>query len=233
MRLFRHSYVILFLICIILIPTSAAKSIPVQSPSMMHNDKAGSETLNQGDRVEIVSVNSRDDIVTYLQGKEIGYERFGDYGDVIAYQKNGIQKNCPVIHRVVLWLDYNLTSNSCDIPEMDLYDLTENIQIPHFGYNDMNLTIPIREILRMFQKSGDPHSGFITKGDNNPVCDQGNLIDPTGSGVEPIKIEWIEGRVKQKEDDSLLLIIIIVVMILIVIGLVLFICRYRKKKNRE
>jgi len=168
----------------------------------MHNDKGGSETLNQGDRVEIVSVNSRDDIITYLQGKEIGYERFGDYGDVIAYLKNGMQKNTLIIHRVVLWLDYNLTSYSCDIPEMDLYNLTENIQISHFGYNDMNLTIQIQEILRMFKKSGNPHSGFITKGDNNPVCDQGNLIDPIGNLVEPIKIEWIEGKVKQKQEED-------------------------------
>ena len=235
MKLCSRSYFILFLIGIVLVPTSAAKSITVQSPSMMHNNnKAESETLNQGDTIEIVSVNSRDDIITYLQGKEIDYERFGDYGDVIAYLKNGKQKDVPVIHRVILWLDYNLTSSSCDIPEMNLFNLTMDIQISNFGYNDMKLTIPIQEILRMFQESANPHSGFITKGDNNPVCDQGNLIDPTGSRVEPIKVEWIEGKVEQKEEDSnIILIIVIIFMVLIIIGTVIFIWTYRKRKKKR
>ncbi len=40
----------------------------------------------------------------------------------------------------------------------------------------------------------DPHGGYITKGDNNPTIDQGNLRI-TGVGVvEPVKKEWIVGK---------------------------------------
>ncbi|MCK9307685.1 MAG: S26 family signal peptidase, partial [Methanoculleus sp.] len=40
----------------------------------------------------------------------------------------------------------------------------------------------------------DPHGGYITKGDNNPYIDQGNLRISGVGVVEPVKKEWIVGK---------------------------------------
>jgi len=40
----------------------------------------------------------------------------------------------------------------------------------------------------------DPHGGYITKGDNNPYIDQGNLRIAGVGVVEPVKKEWIIGK---------------------------------------
>ncbi len=39
----------------------------------------------------------------------------------------------------------------------------------------------------------DPHGGYITKGDNNPVIDQGAYLPGVGV-LEPVKGEWIVGK---------------------------------------
>jgi signal peptidase len=40
----------------------------------------------------------------------------------------------------------------------------------------------------------DPHGGYITKGDNNPYIDQGNLRISGVGVVEPVKKDWIVGK---------------------------------------
>jgi len=40
----------------------------------------------------------------------------------------------------------------------------------------------------------DPHGGYITKGDNNPYIDQGNLKISGVGVVEPVEKEWIIGK---------------------------------------
>ena len=40
----------------------------------------------------------------------------------------------------------------------------------------------------------DPHGGYITKGDNNPYIDQGNLRIAGIGMIEPVKKEWIVGK---------------------------------------
>ena len=40
----------------------------------------------------------------------------------------------------------------------------------------------------------DPHGGYITKGDNNPYIDQGNLRIAGVGVVEPVEKEWIVGK---------------------------------------
>ncbi|RXE56843.1 phosphohydrolase [Methanoculleus taiwanensis] len=43
------------------------------------------------------------------------------------------------------------------------------------------------------QYYADPHGGYITKGDNNPVIDQGTYFQGIGV-VEPVRKEWIVGK---------------------------------------
>lgn len=40
------------------------------------------------------------------------------------------------------------------------------------------------------------HSGFITQGDKNPVCDQASGFCST-----PIKFEWITGKIVKLKDN--------------------------------
>ena len=40
----------------------------------------------------------------------------------------------------------------------------------------------------------DPHGGYITRGDNNPSIDQGNLRIAGVGVVEPVRKEWIVGK---------------------------------------
>ena len=72
--------------------------VVIESGSMEHdNNSLYAEpgythlgTIDTGDLV-IVKEAGKKDIVTYLEGKDTGYEKYGDYGDVIVYYKNGIR----------------------------------------------------------------------------------------------------------------------------------------------
>ena len=108
--------------------------VVIESGSMEHDDnplypEPGFTHIGAIDTGDLVLVKSagRDDIVTYLAGKQQGYERYGDYGDVIIYYKNGLRGVCsagasldeaecnrqdgewtpatPVIHRAMAWVE--------------------------------------------------------------------------------------------------------------------------------
>ena len=75
--------------------------VVIESGSMEHDDnplypEPGFTHIGAIDTGDLVLVKSagRDDIVTYLAGKQQGYERYGDYGDVIIYYKNGLRGVC-------------------------------------------------------------------------------------------------------------------------------------------
>ena len=70
--------------------------VVIESGSMEHDGnqlypEPGFTHIGPIDTGDLVLVKSaeRDDIVTYLEGKQTGYKRYGDYGDVIIYYKNG------------------------------------------------------------------------------------------------------------------------------------------------
>jgi signal peptidase len=103
-------------------------------------------------------------IATYHSSQEGGYEKFGDYGDVIIYRQDGSQRETPIIHRARFWV--NESEN--------WYDKANESFV---GGNDCASTT----------NCPAPHSGFITKGDNNEQYDQVSGI----SG--PVKPGWIKG----------------------------------------
>jgi hypothetical protein len=54
-------------------------------------------------------------------------------------------------------------------------------------------------ILGSFQKKGmKPHSGFLTKGDNNNVLDQMGVYHSDRDLMEPVTVNWIVGKMKDK-----------------------------------
>ena len=103
-------------------------------------------------------------IATYASASETGYERFGDYGDVIIYRKDGNQGVTPIIHRARFWVNEG-----------------EN------WYERANESYVGGEDCEAVRNCPAPHAGFITKGDNNDGYDQVKGI----SGV--VKPEWVKG----------------------------------------
>ncbi|MCK5560403.1 MAG: hypothetical protein KAJ51_07400 [Thermoplasmata archaeon] len=227
----------------------------MESRSMMHGDKSSSETLDPGDVVEIVKIKSRDDVITYVQGKEMNYKMFGDYGDVIAYYKNGVEGR-PVIHRTVVWIKFNDTTfnynnstgrwrgGAYDIPELNVYGLTSIYQIANYSYNSEDLMIDFGSIIDNFANStfpgglrmgfkSTPHSGFLTKGDNNVITDQNSLRDSNGNFVEPVKVEWIKGKVKFADETFFDLYLYMIVIIVIIIAIIIIVWFKRRKKKSE
>lgn len=60
--------------------------------------------MHRGDVVFLVSPD-RTKIITWEEGKEMGYKSFGDYGDVIVYYPNGDKSRTPIIHRAMYWVE--------------------------------------------------------------------------------------------------------------------------------
>ncbi len=194
--------------------------VVVESRSMMHAEDSDIGVIDTGDLVLVKKVNSRSEITTYTEGKDDDYETYGTYGDVIIYKKNG-GGDTPVIHRAVVWIEFNDTTfnhnattgywsgGAYDIPELDAYGETSTYSIPDYGHDGTNLIIDFKIILDNFANTtirttgvrlgfrSKPHSGFLTKGDSedNTMVDQNSLrIGSTPVFVEPLKVKWIVGK---------------------------------------
>ncbi len=180
--------------------------VVIISSSMVHN-RAESDvgTVDIGDIVFIKKVHQRNDITSWVQGRERGYKTYGDYGDVIVYRKDG-GKETPVIHRAIVWVDVNettlaqgLSSMTFDVPSLDLYDVTEftikNARVFSSGkMRRTNLSIDLSKLRDKYERSGlTPEGGFLTKGDNNPNVDQVSLPSASGYTVDPVRLEWVVG----------------------------------------
>jgi signal peptidase I len=82
--------------------------VTIESESMVPH-------MNVGDLVVVVQKDRFGELQPWDQGKTTGYQKFGDYGDVIIYRPNGIQdfwssvglltlsKQHPIIHRAITW----------------------------------------------------------------------------------------------------------------------------------
>ena len=87
-----------------------APMVAIESGSMMHLDEPFGRigTIDAGDMVLLVKVDSYDDIVTEKEAENNeGYDSYGDYGDVIVYRKEGRTDVDQIIHRAMCWIDKN------------------------------------------------------------------------------------------------------------------------------
>lgn len=71
--------------------------IAVESGSMMPH-------IQIGDFIFVESAD-RTKIITYNEGKEIGYSTFDEYGDVILYKPRGREGVTPIIHRAMYYVE--------------------------------------------------------------------------------------------------------------------------------
>lgn len=187
--------------------------VVVESDSMQHSsDRSYIGVIDTGDIV-LVKDNAPETVVTYLQGQENGYQKYGEYGDVIIYERYGNPAYKSVIHRVICRVDYNSTGGGFDIPELAgiptdqwkvlgsgqqvWWNLDGVVEIYDIGYKEVTVQLDLAAMLRYFDDRGRiPHSGFITMGDHNFAV-QGNglmgLYDQLAICREPIRDSWVVG----------------------------------------
>lgn len=109
--------------------------------------------------------DARHGVVTAERGATTGYRTFDRTGDVIVFQPNGNERRTPVIHRAMLWVEDG----------ENWYDRVDGDAI---GSADS---------CRELRNCPAPHSGFVTKGDNNGAYDQ---VTGTSTVVRPA---WVVG----------------------------------------
>ena len=170
----------------------------VNSQSMQHGVGSQLGIIDTGDII-ILKSSDRVDIRSFVDGYKEGFTSFGDYGHVIIYDRGGDQN--PVIHRAILWLDYNgdhtwsapslkdypstLWSNGHNTDYMALSGI---LMLGKMGYKDITCSIDLDRLANVA-----PSSGFITMGDNNSVFDQaGGIINNLVSKEIIRSVAWIE-----------------------------------------
>lgn len=260
--LIRDVLIALFLVLIILTALWAytgqwfgAPMVAIESGSMMHlNEPFGRiGTIDAGDMVLLVKVNSRSDIVANIERDPDNYH-YGKYGDVIVYRPYGDEDKDQIIHRAMCWVDYHEEYDTYTVEGYDLYNVTE-INIPELGLSKW--THPKTELdPNGGRRSITPHSGYFTKGDNPITNDR---VDQASGGIcdQPVKVSWISGKARGElpwigtlnllfnditsgkntlgnvpQDSVYCLIILIAVLISIPISLDLY-SYYKEKKNKQ
>ena len=170
--------------------------VVIESESMQHSDDTSYiGVIDTGDLVLVKKVTDKGDVVTYIEGRAMDYKTYGDYGDVVIYRKGGSYITTPIIHRAILWLEWNSTNNSFNAPDLALleygvdwavsvgsspYNITGNIILYGVGYE--NKTVTIRPSIL------ERHSGFITMGDHN--CAKW----PNAYDHSIVHEDWVEGK---------------------------------------
>ena len=168
----------------------AAPMVAIESGSMEHRNPPYGRigTIDAGDMVLLVKVNSKDDVNPFATSDEYHY---GKKGDVVVYLPDGKTNTDQIIHRAMCWIEVEYingekvyTIEDAD-PPIIRQNASEPIYLPEFGIRQGNNG----KAMPWFE-----HSGFITKGDNpdsNPTCDQiGNISH------QLVKVEWITGKAR-------------------------------------
>jgi len=185
--------------------------VVVESESMQHSNTYSSVgVIDTGDLTFVRTLQRSHGVVTWVQGEKDGYSRHGGYGDVIVYHKNGLTSVTPIIHRAIVWIEWNASAQGYDVPSMGLRGVKDTLTIrdlPSYSTGarmDVNLPINVSAIINNFKTVPGriPHSGYLTKGDHNSDVDQVSLPAWTSLGtrpegltkyVEPVEKGWIVG----------------------------------------
>ncbi len=187
--------------------------VVVESESMQHSHEWSSVgVIDTGDLTLVRTLDKADGVVTWVEGRRTGYERYDDFGDVIVYHKNGLSDTTPIIHRALVRVVWNETGGGFDVPSLDppltnVQDsfVIEDLNTYHNGFREaIDLRVDVAAIINNFDRNPAvaPHDGIITKGDHNREVDQVSLPGWSGAGapppnisgyVEPVLDSWIVG----------------------------------------
>ncbi len=185
--------------------------VVIESKSMQHSDTTSYiGVIDTGDLVVVKKATDASQVVTYVDGMSSGHYTYGEYGDVIIYYKSGLSK--PIIHRAIVYLDYNVTGGGFDIPSLNkipadkwaviggsksCWNQKGAIDLYDVGYAQVTVHLDLAGMLNYFKDRGiAPHGGLITMGDNNwspgtsgPV----GTYDQQSIMKEPVKDAWLIG----------------------------------------
>ena len=189
--------------------------VTIESESMVPH-------MNVGDLVFVVEKDRYGTLQTWQSGRETGYMKFDEYGDVLIYSPNGAEGSLipslgggihPIIHRAM-----DTTDTSTSIPvyyyfypgqgSPDRYlpvTIDDNAWILEDGTIvariQNGLLIPDKgnatpdEGYIVISEQVSKNGGYLTKGDNNVRSDQGSYLSRVELGViQPVKPEWIVGK---------------------------------------
>ena len=209
----RDAGVALILVVLVLVSMFAYTGlwppiVVIESNSMMHGTDNLSHigAIDTGDLVLVRKVTKPSDISTFMDGLSSGHRTYGDYGDVVIYWKGGSHLGTPIIHRALIYLQANPDGTSYSSASLrnaptsewavtnhsDVWNhLTSALIIKNISYNRISVSIDIAGLIQGAARLGEaPSSGFITKGDHNPLTDQ------VYWGPTPIDISWIVGKAR-------------------------------------
>lgn len=179
--------------------------VTIESESMVPH-------MQVGDLVFVVAQDRFGPLQDWTEGKESGYMKFGDYGDVLIYRPNGADNSViplisggvhPIIHRAMVTTDggapipqYINLYRGLATPQVYLPATIENNQLVLENGTVINESTANPEIGYIVQSSViAANSGYITKGDNNQVSDQGSYLSNRDLGIiQPVEKEWIVGK---------------------------------------
>lgn len=166
--------------------------VVVESASMMHGGDSLFGVVDTGDLVLVQRASRRGDVVTYVEGRATGYATYGDFGDVLIFNVPG-QGGSPIIHRPILYVEWNGTANGYDVPSLTGLDrsaweaaygnlapaeepvgLNGVLRIFNAGYRrDLTLEIDLGEFAARAR-----YDGYITMGDGNAYAYGGGRARP-------------------------------------------------------
>ena len=183
----------------------------VMSQSMQHDpDRSEIGCIDTGDVVVVKNKNSAT-IESYVVATNTGYSTFGDYGSVIIYERDSSSN--PVIHRAIVWLDWNPTMETWSSKELVDYkgEWYCNVNGSHENNtNNLRGTLTFENLtqsgktVKINLSTLGKQSGYLTLGDNpktNLSFDQasGIINHPIGSddirSVPIFEIPWL-GTIK-------------------------------------
>jgi signal peptidase len=181
--------------------------VTIESESMVPH-------MQVGDLVFVVAEDRFGPLQTWTSGKETGYTKFGSYGDVIIYNRNGISgppvplpllsgSAHPIIHRAMDTVQANTAVPVYVYPyrgqsSPEQYLPADSISLKNTldGYvwtivlsNGTVIQNPPPSEYGYIIKSTEiaKNTGYITKGDNNIESDQVLLSNP-------VQDDWIVGK---------------------------------------
>jgi signal peptidase len=189
--------------------------VTIESESMVPH-------MDVGDLVFVVSADRYGELQTWETGRDAGYQKFEDYGDVLIYAPNGAKSSLipilgggvhPIIHRAM-----GTTAEGTGIPVYYYFFRGQSSPTQYLPVTVQENTWLLEDgtiVARIVNGSIVPdtgnitpndgyivisdqmakNGGYLTKGDNNFRSDQGSFLSRMDLGViQPVKPEWIVGK---------------------------------------
>ena len=133
--------------------------------SMMHGDRAQLGIIDGGDLILVDPLEDDTELHTYYTGLTTGYESFGDYGDVVVYDRP--EADVLIAHRLVFYVYLNFSGPlvTADIPELGLINV-RNLTLIDYGYGEQEVFIDFAFMYsKMVYVKEVETEGYVTKGD--------------------------------------------------------------------